>query len=76
VDFVMLLKSKKLLIFEIDIFNKTTQKKIDYINKTLAAEGKQGDIWVLRVGRARRAYKGARTEQIGNLIRSNTLKEY
>jgi hypothetical protein len=72
VDLAVLLKTKKLLLFEIDIFKRTTQNKIDYLNKLLAQDKKTADIWVVGVGKSRRAYKGAWTAKIEDLGRSLT----
>lgn len=73
VDLAVLLKTKKLMLFEIDIFKRTTQNKVDYLNKLLTQDKKTADIWIVGVGKSRRAYKGAWTAKIEDLGRSITL---
>lgn len=64
VDCIAVLKSKKLLIFEINIFNRTTQQRIDYLNRLVSENGKAADIWILEPQKRRRPYKGARAIEI------------
>lgn len=73
VDCVVVLHSKKLVIFEINIFKHTTQSRIDYLNQFLESNGAAADVWILEPRSRRRSYKGARVIDINRINGLNTI---
>jgi hypothetical protein len=48
VDFAVQIKDGKYLIFEINIFKQTTQKRVDYLREVFQRSGERADIWIVK----------------------------
>lgn len=73
VDCIVVLKTKKLVIFEINIFNHTSQQRINYLNRLVSENGRSADIWILELRNRRRRYDGARIIEINKIKGLNTI---
>lgn len=73
VDCILMLHSKKMVIFEVDIFNRTSQTKINYINDLLAANNATADIWIVTPTTSKRKITGCKIIEIKKLTGLTTI---
>lgn len=76
VDCIIILKTGKIIILEIDIFNKTKDKKIDDVLAALAAVNRNNEIWIVSKSERRKKKKTIRyirLEEMKKIIKSYSI---